>query len=157
MNDMDLGKMFLLKHSIRHTYNTPFKECYWQIPPSMYEEVWEKLKEMLEIGAIQPTHRLWASPVVLVCKIDGKLTFCIDLRKLIACTIKDSYSLGRIEDTLDSWNRALWFIALDLKLGYWQVEMDKASKPLIAFTVGPLRFYKCDCMPLGLVNVPAIF
>ena len=43
--------------------------------------------------------------------------------------IKHLYSLSRIEDTLDSLNEAIWFYALDLKLGYWQVEMDEASKP----------------------------
>ena len=54
--------------------------------------------------------------------------------------MKDSYSLPRIEDTLDSLNVAVWFRALDLKLGYWQVKMDKASKPLMAFMVGLLGF-----------------
>ena len=42
-------------------------------------------------------------------------------------------------------------------LGYWKVVMDKASKPLMAFMVGPLGFYRCDCMPFGLVNSPATF
>ena len=41
--------------------------------------------------------------------------------------------------------------------GYWQVEIDEASKPLMTFTVGPLGFYKCAGMPLGLVNAPAMF
>ena len=72
MSDMDLGKTSLVKHSIRLTDNTPFKECYWQIPPSMYEKVREHLKEMLEIGAIWPSHSPWASLVVLVCKKDDK-------------------------------------------------------------------------------------
>ena len=70
--------------------------------------------------------------------------------------IKDSYSLPRIEDTLDSLNGAVWFTALDLK-GYWQVEMDETSKPLMAFTVGPLGFYECDHMPFRLVNALATF
>ena len=87
----------------------------------------------------------------------GKLWFCIDLRKLNAHTIKDSYSLPRIEDNLDSLNWAIWFTALDFKSGYWQVEIDEASKPLMAFTVGLLGFYKCDHMPFGLVNAPATF
>ena len=47
MIDMDLGKTSLVKHSIRLTDNTPFKEHYQQIPPSIYEKVWEHLKEML--------------------------------------------------------------------------------------------------------------
>ena len=68
-----------------------------------------------------------------------------------------SYSLPRIKDTLDSLNGAVWFTALDLKLGYWQIKMDEASKPLTAFTVGLLGFYKCDHMPFGLVNAQATF
>ena len=58
MSDMDLGKTSLVKHSIRLTDNTLFKEHYWQIPASMYEEGREHLKEMLEIGTIWLSHSL---------------------------------------------------------------------------------------------------
>ena len=58
---------------------------------------------------------------------------------------------------LDCLNGAEWFSSLDLKFGYWQVEMEEDSKPLTAFTVGPLGFYKCECMYFGLTNAPATF
>ena len=35
--------------------------------------------------------------------------------------------------------------------------MDEASKPLTAFTVGPLGFYECERMPFRLTNAPATF
>ena len=35
--------------------------------------------------------------------------------------------------------------------------MTKASKPLTAFTVGPLGFYECVQMPFGLTNAQATF
>ena len=35
--------------------------------------------------------------------------------------------------------------------------MTEASKPLKAFTVGPLGFYECVCMPFGLTNALATF
>ena len=35
--------------------------------------------------------------------------------------------------------------------------MDEESKPLTAFTVGPLVFYECERMPFGLTNAPAMF
>ena len=76
--------------------------------------------------------------VVLVQKNDGSLRFCIDLRKLNSCTVEDADSLPRITETLDCLNGAQWFTSLDLKAGYWQVELDEDSKPLTAFTVGPL-------------------
>ena len=82
-------------------------------------------------------------PVVLVCKKDGSLRFCIDLRQLNARTVKDAYSLPQIEDALDSLDGMCIFTSLDLKSGYWQVELDKESIPLMAFMVGPLGFYEC--------------
>ena len=33
--------------------------------------------------------------------------------------------------------------------------MEEDSKDFTAFTVGPLGFYKCECMPCGLTNAPA--
>ena len=49
------------------------------------------------------------------------------------------------------------FTSIDLKAGYWQVELDEDSIPLTAFTVGPLGFYECVRMPFGLTNAPATF
>ena len=81
--------------------------------------------------------------MVLVCKKDGSLQFCIDLQKLNNQTIKDAQILPRIEDSLDCLNGAAIFTSLDLQSGYWQVEMTEDNKPLTAFTVGPLGFYEC--------------
>ena len=90
-------------------------------------------------------------------KRDGGLRFCIDLRKLNEWTIKDTYSLPWIDETLGSLQGSQWFSSLNLKSGYWQVEMDEENQPLTAFTVGPLGFYECERMPFGLTNTPATF
>ena len=71
-----------------------------------------------------------------------KIKVCIDLRRLNARTIKDPHSLPCIKETLDCLNGAEWFTSLDLKLGYWQVEMEEDSKDLTAFTVRPFGFYE---------------
>ena len=146
-NNVDLAKTALIKHKIRLTDQTPFKERYRHILPHMYDDMRAHIQEMLDIGAICKSHSLWASAVVLVRKKDGGLRFCIDLRKLNERTIKDAYSLPQIDETLDSLQGSQWFSSLDLKSGYWQVEMDEESKPLTAFTVGLLGFYECKRMP----------
>ena len=123
----------------------------------MYDNMRAHVHEMLDIGTICKSHSPWASAVVLVWKKDGGLRSCIDLRKLNNQTVKDAYSLPQINETLDSLQGSQWFSSLDLKSGYWQVGMDKESKPLTGFTVGPLGFYKCKRMPFGLTNAPATF
>ena len=67
------------------------------------------------------------------------------------------HSLPRIEDSLNCLDGAAIFTSLDLQSGYWQVEMTEASKPLTAFTVGPLGFYKCVRIPFGLTYALATF
>ena len=114
-------------------------------------------QEMVEMGAIRRSFSPWASAVVLVRKKDGGLRFCIDLHKLNNRTIKDGYSLPRIEDTLDCLHGAVWFSTLDLKSRYWQVELEEEAKHLTAFTMGPLGFWECEHMPLSLTNALATF
>ena len=48
-------------------------------------------------------------------------------------------------------------MSLDFKLSYWQVWMKEECKANMAFTVGLLGFYECECMPFWLTNAPAIF
>ena len=75
----------------------------------------------MQVGAIRCSSSPWANAVVLVRKKDGSLHFCIDLRRLNARTIKDAFSLPRIDETLDCLGGAIIFTSLDLKSGYWQV------------------------------------
>ena len=84
---------------------------------------------MLEVGAIRKSASLWTSVVMLVRKKDGRLQFCIDLQKRNARTIKDTYSLLQIDESLDCLNGSRIFTSLDLKAGYQQEEMDEESKP----------------------------
>ena len=115
------------------------------------------LKETLEIGASRKSNSPWASAVVLVRKKDGSIRFCINLCQLNSPTIRDAYSLPRIDETLDCLGRSIIFTSLDLKSGYWQVEIDEMSKQLTAFTVGPLGSNECKRMPFGMTNAPATF
>ena len=134
-----------------------FKDQYHHIPPHQFKEVRKHLQDMLDVGAIRQSCSPWASAIVLVWKKDGNLRFCIDLRHLNSHTIKDAYSLPRIEESLDCLNGACIFTSLDLKSGYWQVKMDEKSIPYMAFMVGPLGFYECICMPFRLTNAPTTF
>ena len=153
----DLGRTDIVEHEIKLTDDTPFKEPYRRIPPAMYEEVRQHLREMLDAGAIRPSNSPFSSNVVLVRKKDGSLRFCIDFRKLNSRTVKDAYMLPRIDSTIDTLIGAKYFSKLDLRSGYWQVEMSEKDKEKTAFSVGNLGFYECNRMAFGLTNAPATF
>ena len=157
LDSMELGCTHSTEHTIKVMDNTPFKECFRQIPPPMVEEVRNHLKEMLESGAIRPSQSAWCNAVVLVRKKDGSLRFCINFQHLNACTKKDSYPLPRIQEVLESLVGTGHFSCLDLKSGFWQIRMDEASKQYTAFTMGNLGCFECDRMPFGLCNVAATF
>ena len=154
---MELNKTYLVKHSIKLNDYTPFKERYQRIVPHQYDEVRKHLQEMLDIGAKGKSCSPWASVGVLVRKKDCSLRFHIDLHKHNAKTIKDPYSLPRIEESLNCLYRACVFTSLHLKSGYWQVMLDMESMSLTAFKVGPLGFYKCVCIPFGFTNALSHF
>ena len=52
---------------------------------------------------------------------------------------------------------AKYFSKLDLKSGYWQVELDEADKEKTAFQVWGVGFFEANRMPFGLCNAPATF
>ena len=154
---LEMGRTNIVQHHIELTDKTPFKERYRRIAPAQFEEVRKEIDDMLSCGAIQKSRSPWASAVVLARRKDGRLRFCIDLRKLNERTIKDAQTLPRIDESLDTIGGSKFFSSLDLKAGYWQVEMDEESRPYTAFTVGPLGFYECVRMPFGLTNAPSTF
>ncbi|GFV07021.1 hypothetical protein TNCV_2664001 [Trichonephila clavipes] len=82
---------------------------------------------MLDESIVQPSESPWSSPVVLVRKKDGSWRFCVDYRKLNSVTKKDVYPRPRIDDTLDCLKGAKFFSSMNLRSGYWQIEINKAD------------------------------
>lgn len=151
------GRTTKVKHEIKLLPGSqPCNLPPYRIAPARKHVVEENLQEMFQQDFITPSNSPWSSPVVLAPKKDGTLRFCIDYRKLNAMTIRDAYPIPRIDDTLDSLQEAKFISTLDLRTGYWQVEMDKNSREKTAF-ITHKGLFEFKVMPYGLTNAPATF
>ena len=155
----DMGHTKAAKHKIvlKDPDTPPFKKRFCRIPPPQLDNVCAHLKMMLDADVIQPSNSPWCNAVVLVRKKDGSLRFCIDFRKLNSLTVKDSYPLPHICETLESLSGAAHYLTFDMNLGFWQVPMDEESKQYTVFTLGSMGLYECESMPFRLCNTPPTF
>ena len=112
---------------------------------------------MLELGAIRESQSPFSSNVIIVRKKDVSISFDIDYRNLNSRTIRDAYAIPIIQNSLQLLAGSKYFSKLDLKAGYWQVELRESDKRKRAFQVGNLVFYECNRIPFGLCNAPALF
>ena len=134
----------------------PTRQSPYRVSSHEREAIRTQVEDMLGDYIIQPTKSPWAAPVVLVKKKDGTLRFCVDYRRLNKITKKDVYPLPRIDDALDHLCHAKYFSSMDLKTGYWQIEVDERDREKTAF-ITPDGLYEFKVMPFGLCTAPATF
>ncbi|UYV63577.1 K02A2.6-like, partial [Cordylochernes scorpioides] len=151
-----LGRSNLAKHRIDTEGAKPIKHKPYRVSAKEREIIKEQIDEMLRDGIIRPSSSPWSFPVILVKKRDGKYRFCVDYRKLNDVTVKDVYPIPRIDEVLDTLQGSKYFSAIDLKSGYWQVEVEEKDKEKTAFTTAH-GLYEFNVMPFGLCNAPATF
>ncbi|KAL4232960.1 hypothetical protein ACF0H5_007648 [Mactra antiquata] len=155
-SDRDLGQTNTVKCKIDTGNSPPIKTKTYFTPLKNRQIIDEAVKDMLEAKIIQRSNSPWSSPVVIVTKKDGGKRFCVDFRKVNQVTKKNSWPLPRIDEILAQLGNGKFFSTLDLRAGYWQVELDSSSREVSAFSTstGLYEFLK---MPFGLANAPSVF
>uniref|UniRef100_A0A3B1JQK1 Gypsy retrotransposon integrase-like protein 1 n=2 Tax=Astyanax mexicanus TaxID=7994 RepID=A0A3B1JQK1_ASTMX len=156
LHDSDFGRTDKVKHQIRLSDETPFKHRPRPIRPQDLDAVRRHLQELSEAGVIRASESPFSSPIVVVRKKNGDVRLCIDYRKLNLRTIKDAYALPNLEEAFSALTGSKWFSVLDLKSGYYQIEVEETDKPKTAF-VCPLGFWEFNRMPQGVTNAPSTF
>ncbi|GFT14063.1 retrovirus-related Pol polyprotein from transposon 297 [Trichonephila clavipes] len=108
------------------------------------QEVNKQIEEWLNEGIIRPSSAEYASPIVMVKKKDGSSRMCIDYRKLNQKLVKDKFPLPIIEDVLDTLQEAKVYSTLDLRNGFFHVDVDEDCRKYTSFIVpdGQFEFNK---------------
>ena len=89
-------------------------------------------------------------------KKDKTIRLCIDYRQFKRVTIKNRYSLPRIDDLFDQLRGARVYSKIDLRIGYHRLRVRDVDIPKSLFRT---RFWHFEfiVMPFGLTNVLAAF
>ena len=151
-----IGSIVGVKHVIRLRYERPIA-CKPRVHSRDHEEaINQEIQKMLENRIIVPSDSPYSTEIVVVRKKSGEWRICIDYRRLNNITIDDKYHLPRISDLLFDIKKSGYYVALDLRSGYWQVPMSEESRRYTAFR-GPMGLFEFLVMPFGLKNAPATF
>ncbi|CAF1632214.1 unnamed protein product, partial [Adineta steineri] len=126
--DDKLGRTSLVQHHIDTSTTKPIKLRPYRVSPHRKDIISNEITTMLNAGIIEPCISPYAAPITLQPKKDGSLRFCIDYRELNSVTVRDVYPIPRIDDTLDQLQHAKYFSSMDLRSGFWQIELDPASR-----------------------------
>ncbi|GFS96083.1 retrovirus-related Pol polyprotein from transposon 17.6 [Trichonephila clavipes] len=118
------------------------------------QEVKKQIEEWFNEGIIRPSSSEYASPIVMVKKKDGSSRMRIDYRKLNQKLVKDPLPL--IEDVLDTLQEAKVYSTLDLRNGFFHVDVDEYFRKYTSVIVpdGQFEFNK---VPFGLSTSPGVF
>jgi len=119
-------------------------------------ELNKQIEELLEKTFIRPSTSQWGAPMLLVKKKDRSSRLCVDYRQLNKMTIKNMYSLPRIDDLMDQLHGASMFSKIDLRSIYHQilVKAEDVQKTTFRSRYG---HYEYVIMPFCVTIAPALF
>ncbi|GJT70399.1 putative reverse transcriptase domain-containing protein [Tanacetum coccineum] len=134
----------------------PVAQAPYRLAPSEMKELSKQLKELSDKGFIRPSSSPWGAPILFVKKKDGSFRMCIDYRELNKLTVKNRYSLPRIDDLFDSskGRRVYRDRPKDRLSPMRGFEMEDIPKTAFRTRYG---HYEFQVMPFGLTNAPAVF
>ena len=99
--DHDLGRTHLLEHEI-HTKGPPIRLPQRRQNPAVRKEEACQIEEMLQNGVIRPSSSPWASPVVMVRKKNGSLSF------RVGCLGVECFRTRRLKVSISRFAIKMW-------------------------------------------------
>ena len=127
----------------------------YRYSPQKMDIIDEQVKQLLDVGVIEPSESAWRSPLVVVQKKDGKPRLCTDFRMLNMITRKDKFPMPTARSLFlyMAYKKPTMWSALDLLSGYHQCSIEHYSRKYTAFET-PMGVYQYRRVPFRLIGAP---
>ena len=172
----DIGHTPLVTMDIDTGDSPPVSQKPYSLPLKHVEWVQKELEILERAGVIQRSMSPWASPIVIVPKKTEpgeppRRRMCVDYRMLnsLLPPVNKAHSkakgivtlvpLPKIDEIYAQLQGSKIFSALNMRSGYFHIELSEEAKPKTAFVPGgphgsKYQFNRC---PFGLSQAPAYF
>ena len=147
------------KYRIVLDNNTPpVQDPPRRVPVPLREALKDTLDDLVQQDILAPVQQPtpWISSIVVVPKEDGKPRICLDPKHLNKAIRREHYPLPTIEDVATRLYGAKVFTVMDVRKGFWHVELEEDSSLLTTFNT-PFGQYRWKRMPFGISSAPQVF
>ncbi len=135
---------------------SPVRSPLYRYPEPAKELIVDIIEDMLDKGVIKTSTIAWLSPIVLVNKPDGSKRMCLDYCKVNEHLETDIYPLPRLEELVNAAAGNKYYVTLDLKDAYHQVELAESSRDVTTFNED-VPLYRFTRLPFGIASSPSLF
>ena len=91
----------MIEHNIQTGDTKPIKLPPYRAPQALQAMVKQEIKDMLDLGIIEPSVSEWAALIIPILKKDESLRLCVDYRRLNAISQNNAYPMPKINDLID--------------------------------------------------------
>jgi hypothetical protein len=137
---------------------TPYHARAFPIPHINTATLKMEVDRLCQVGVLRKVnHSKWAAPAFIIPKKDGSVRFISNFRELNKTIKRKPFPIPKIQDMLLKLEGFQYVTSLDLKMGYYHIELSPHSKRLCTNIVLPWGKYEYQRLPMGLCNSPDIF
>ena len=115
-----------------------------------------------ELGSLDITEKVngptdWLSPVVHVPKNNGKdIRLCVDMGAANTAVKRECFPIPTVDEVIQELNQSCVFSKLDLKMGYFQIELDESSREITTFGTHK-GSYRYKTLIMGILCAPEMY
>lgn len=125
------------------------------IPQALMKDTENFINSLEKRKIIRRSSSKWRNPIRALRKPDGGIRLVSNLMALNDLVEKDAYELANIRDIIRFTQGSKYFTVIDLKEGFYSIEIEETDKHKTAFEFNR-KVYEWNSMVMGYKNSPQI-